>query len=225
MDPRGSAGQLRYFGAIAGALLAAGCATTPPEIESALRRGSADAMRDLEDGRPRLAWIGVAEAGDGPLDRETGLVRRSAGCCKGRELIAYCNAYNGVIGDARAAGRLEGVSLAHKATTRAGIEAHFAREQSVTLTLGAPGATSPGGRFVVEIAQDRAKDQNALWSTDRVSGVRDEVRFVGSERAQVVFADGGTTLYVRDDAIRAYESIDLPSRLLLQVFPDPERER
>jgi hypothetical protein len=211
--------------ALAAALALAACVAPSPSVADAMRRGRDDALRDIESRRPRVAFIGRERPGDGPLDPEAGLVRLSVGCCKTRELLGYRDAYNDAIDEARAAGRLEGMSLAHKATTRAAVEALFAASRPTALASGAPGVESPGARFVVDIGPGAAQVYRALWSTDRTTGVREELRFLGGDRAIVLFSADGTTLLVRDDAARVYATIDLPSRLVLQAFPDAERER
>jgi hypothetical protein len=191
----------------------------------AAARGRADAETDVAAGTPHFVYIGMERAEEGPLDPETGLVRRSVACCKTYERIAYCEAYNRAIDAARTAGRLEGTSLAAKATTRAALEAMFAGSAGVALTETGPAAAAPGGRYSVEIALGRTRQNKALWLDDAATGLFDELRFLGGDSARVLFSKDGTTLYVRDDRARVYETIDLPTAQLLQVFPDPERRR
>jgi len=201
------------------ALALASCVTPTPEVLDAARRGRDDAIRDVEAGRARVAWIG-AEPDGGPLDTKTGEVRLSIGCCKSHALVAYRDAYNDVMDEARDAGRLPAGPFAAKATTRAVVEAMFDTARPEPITLGGAGLQSPGGRFVVEIAPGRMHEYAALWSTDRERSGRDELRFLGGDTARILFSRDGTTLFVRDDGARVYETIDLPARQLLQVFPD-----
>ena len=194
-------------------------AATPSEID-ADARGRDDAEADVEARRPYFAFIGMERPEDGPLDAGTGLVRRSVACCKTVERIIYCRAYNDTIDDARRAGRLDGTSLAAKATTRAAMESMFAASRGQALSAGGPGVASPGGRFTVEVAPGRTREYQALWFTDGSTGLRDELRFLGGDAARVFFSKDGTTLFVRDDRSRVYETLDLPTAQLLQVFPD-----
>ncbi len=80
---------------------------------------------------------------------------------------------------------------------------------------------APGGRFRVEIGPGGAYESTALWSLDRTTGEREELRFLGRDRAVVAFDEAAETLFLRDDAARVYATFDLPSALCLEVFPDP----
>src|SRR6185436_18790273 len=128
VDPRRRAGQLTRGATIALAAALAGAAgctilPVPPELTAAAQRGRDDAERDLARGRPRFAVVGLLSEDDSPLDPKTGLVKFSVGCCKSRERLAYCEAYDDVFAQAGDAGRLRGVTLERKATTRAAVAA------------------------------------------------------------------------------------------------------
>jgi hypothetical protein len=207
----------------AAALLAAASCAAPTAADlAAARRGADDAARDLARGRPRVAFIGRLTDDASALDPSTGRVRFSAGCCPTSETVAYRDAYDDAV---RAAPGLAAAALAAKATTRAAMDAALAGEDAKEIRLGGPDATSPDGRFRIEIAPGEGRDAIALWCRDASTGGRDELRYLGSERAIVAFGDGGTTLFVRDDAAHASSTYDLPAALFLQVFPDPGRER
>ena len=206
-------------------LLATGCVATSPGAADAARRGRADAERDLSMWRPRVAVIGVLFGDMSPLDPATGLTKFSAGCCKTPEFLAYSDAYNDTIDAARGAGRLVGMTLEKKAMTREAVAAAFAAGSAAEIRLGGPGVDAPGGRFHLEVAPGTGLSSIALWSSDRATGERSELRYLGSERAQAIFDADGSTLYVRDAAARMFVTFDLPGALLLQVFPDPERAR
>ncbi len=203
----------------------AGCATPAPETVAAARRGRSDALGDVTFGRARRAIVGSLRDDEDALDTATGLARFSAGCCKSTERLAYADAYNDAMGDAIAAGRLRGRTLEGRSTTRAAVEALFAAGAGVEVSLTGAGATSPDGRFVVSVGKGYGREGLALWRLDVVTTASYELRYLGSERVRVVFSADGSTLSLRDDAVRAYSTFDLPGALFLQVFPDPPRAR
>jgi hypothetical protein len=206
-------------------IVVAGCVSATPEQIAAAQRGRDDAKRDLALGRARRAMVGSVRDDESALDAATGLAQFSAGCCKSTERLAYCAAYNEVVEVARDAGRLKGRTLERKATTRAAVEALFASGAGVEVALEGPGATSPDGRFLVRVGMGYGREGLALSRVEVATQASDELRYLGSERVRVVFAADGTTLYLRDDAVRAYSSFDLPGALFLEVFPDPPRVR
>ena len=198
---------------------------TLPEVVAASHRGHDDADKDIAAHRPRIAFIGLLRDDESALDPETGLTRFSVGCCKTWERIAYCDAYNDTIDESYRAGALAEMTLRRKATTREAVEARFASRRAAEIQLGGPGVDGPDGRFHVEIAPSEARSVSALWSRERSSGERRELRYIGGDHAKVLFDDFGTTLFVRDDVGRLYVTFHLPTALLLEVFPDPERTR
>ena len=201
--------------------LAAGCASSSTE-RAATERATEDAERDLARGRPRLAIIGLVPDDASALDPATGRVRLSLGCCRTPERIAYCDAYNGVVG---AATGLYAITLEKKATTRAAADAMLAGGDAQAIRLGGAAADAPGGRFRIDVSPGTGRDAIAIWCTDTSADRRDELRYLGSANARIAFSADGTTLFVRDDAARATSTYDLPSALFLQVFPDAPRER
>jgi hypothetical protein len=203
------------------ALLVAGCvAMTPGELDAA-RRGREDARIDVERGRPRTAYVGFLLDEDSPLDVDTGFVKFSVGCCKSHERLAYREAYESVVASARRAGRFDGRTLERKATTREAVAARLAAVGGgAEVKMGGPGLESPDGRFHVEAAPASGVYGVALWSTDKGSGGRDELRRLGGDRVVAAFDETGDVLYVRDSAVGAYATFDLPTALPLQVFSD-----
>jgi hypothetical protein len=189
------------------------------------QRGRDDAARDLAEGAPRLVWIGIEQPDTSPLDVETGLVRRSVACCRTSDRVAYGDAYNAVVREALDAGRLSGVLLAHKATTRDAVAAAFASQTPVELRTGRAPVASPDGRFLVEVGPAVTTLGEAIFVRESATNRRTELHWVEGPAVRVVFADGGTTLFVRDDAFGAYETFDLPQATLLQVFTDPGWDR
>lgn len=216
---------VRTLAALATALLLAACATPAPETLAAARRGRSDAEGDVAFGRPRRAIVGSLRDDESALDTTSGLARFSAGCCKSTERLAYADAYNDVMDAALAAGRLAGRTLEGKATTRAAVESFFAPGAAAEIALGGPAATSPDGRFVVSVGTGYGREGLALWRLDTSTQSSFELRYLGSERVRVAFSADGSTLTLRDDAVRAYATFDLPGALFLQVFPDPPRAR
>lgn len=220
MDPRRRARQL--IAALAAALAASACAATAEEI-AAGDRARSDAERDVSAGRARVAFIGTLRDDESALDPECGLVRLSVGCCKSAKTIAYRDAYNDAVDAARRAGRLAGLTFEGRATPRSAIEAAFANGGGTPVRLGDASATSPDGRWTVEVAPSTGRDSLALARTDGATGARGELRYLAREEVRVAFAKDGVTLWMRDDRARLCATFDLPSALLLEVFPDAER--
>jgi hypothetical protein len=202
------------------ALLASACVAPSPTVVDAARRGREDAERDVARGRPRLAIIGAVPDDESPLDPESGLVRFSAGCCKSHERMAYVEAYDDVVAAAAKSGRLPTASFLARTTTRPAVAARLA-SGAVALEPGRPAIDSPDGRYRVEIGPSGGFATSALWRVDRASGEREELRYLGGERAVVVI--DGASLLLRDDAAHLYATFDLPTALPLQVFPDAPR--
>jgi hypothetical protein len=220
VDTRGRTRQLTALLAVAA--LAAACAATAEERDAA-DRARADAARDLAAGRARVAFIGLLHDDQSALDGETGLVRLSAGCCKSAKTIAYCDAYNAAVAEARAAGRLAGLTFESRVTPPAAVRAAFADGGGATVRLGEMPVPSPDGRWVVEVSPSEGRPSLALARVDMASGVRDELRFLGREEVRVAFAEDGVTLWVRDDHARVSTTYDLLTALLLEAFPDADR--
>lgn len=216
---------MRLLAATLALVFLAGCATPAPETIAAARRGRSDAEGDVTFGRARRAIVGSLRDDEDALDPATGLARFSAGCCKSTERLAYCDAYNDFVDEALAAGRLKGRTLEGRATTREAVEALFASGAGVEVSLAGPAATSPDGRFIVSVGKGYGREGLALWRADLVTSASFELRYLGSETVRVVFSGDGSTLTLRDDAVRAYSTFDLPGALFLQVFPDAPRAR
>jgi hypothetical protein len=201
------------------ALAIAGCVAQTPQEADAARRGRDDARRDVARGRPRRAVVGFVRDDENPLDVETGLVKFSVGCCNTRDAAAYRAAYQEVVDEAVAAGRLAGAALARKATTRDAVAARFADRAGTEVRLGGAGIESPGARFRIEAGPASGVYGVGLWEVDLASGDREELRRLGADRALVVFDEDGGTLFVRDAAAGVFATFDLPTALPLQVFP------
>jgi hypothetical protein len=201
------------------ALVIAGCVAQTPQEADAARRGRDDARRDVARGRPRRAFVGFVRDDESPLDVETGFVKFSVGCCNTRASAAYRAAYQEVVDEAAAAGRLSGAALVAKATTRDAVAARFAGGAGMEVRIGGAGVESPGARFRVEAAPASGVYGVGLWEVDVASGEREELRRLGADRALVVFDADGGSLFVRDAAAGVYATFDLPTALPLQVFP------
>ena len=204
--------------------LAAACAATAEERDAAAR-ARADAARDLAAGRARVAFIGMLHDDQSALDPETGLVRLSAGCCKSAATIAYCDAYNAAVGQARASGRLAGLTFERRVTPQAAVDAAFANGGGATVRLDEVPLPSPDGRWLLEVSPSEGRPSLALARVDLATGVRDELRYLAREEVRVAFAEDGVTLFVRDDHARISATYDLATALLLEAFPDPDRGR
>lgn len=216
---------MRALPALLAIFLLAGCVTPAPEAVAAARRGHDDAEGDVAFGRARRAIVGSLRDDESALDVKSGLARFSAGCCKSVERLAYADAYNEVVEEALASGRLKGRTLETRATTREAVAAPFANGGGIEVSLSGASATSPDGRFVVSVGKGYGREGLALWLADSETKSSSELRYLGAERVRVVFSADGATLLLRDDAVRAYSTFDLPGALFLQVFPDPPRVR
>lgn len=212
--------NVRALAAIAVLAAALGCASPGPEETAAAARAVSDAHADLARGRPRLAVIGLFADDRSALDPATGRVRFSVGCCTTREAIAYRDAYNATV---QAAPDLGALTLQRKSTSRAAMDAALAG--AITVRRGGDTAESPGGRFRIEVAPGEGRDAVALWCRETATGRRESLRYLGSDEARVAFGGDGATLFVRDDAVRASFTCDLPTGLFLEVFLDARPER
>jgi len=200
-------------------IVLASCVAATPEEMDAARRGRDDARADLARGRPRQAVIGFLRDDESLLE-PTGRVRFSVGCCKSHERIAYCDAYESVMDAARADGRLAGLTLEKKATTRDAVAARFASAPGVEVKMGGPGAPSPDGRFRVEASPASGVYGVALWEIDATTGEKEELRRLGADRASVLFDATNGTLLVHDARVGAFATFDLATALPLQVFSE-----
>lgn len=194
--------------------------------KDAVSRGRDAAAREIADGRP-CWWVIGGPARDGEtLNMETGLPERSIGCNPAE--AAYRDAHNEAIREARAAGRLKGMTLESKVTTCKAVAARFANESGTTLRIGDPPAQTPDGRFRVEIAlRDPAEPSPSAWLflMSAGSNQREALTPLGAPTARVLFGDNGTTLVVRDDKYGRYSTFDLAWPAQMQVFRDSDQPR
>ena len=213
-----------WFTVAAATLILPGCASASSAVATAQEQARADALRDLAAGRPHVAWIGVVMADSSQLEPVTGLTRVSAGCCRTPERAAYCDAYTAVISQARAEGRLTGMTFADRITSREAMAARFAEEAPLRLRDGVA-ADVPGGRFRIDAGPAADGQHMAIRLVDLATQERTELRLLGGDEARALFADGGASLWVRDDASHLYVTYDLATAQRLQAFADPDWTR
>lgn len=193
-----------------------GCCRSPES------KGAKDARAAIEAGDPHLVFIGLPNFEVGRLDAETGLKTSTLGCIVSDDQVAYEAAFNREIRRALAAGELDEYLLKHKVTTREAVAARFAKEDGGRLlVMDAPAADAPGGRYRVAVRTESEESKKPyLFVTDVKAGTTEELIFLGSNEAHILFDHGGTTLLVRDDYYKTYMTFDLPTLLFMQGFRD-----
>jgi hypothetical protein len=146
----------------------------------------------------------------------------SVGCCKSAETIAYRDAYNDAVEEARSRGRLAGLTFEGRAMARADVRAAFAEGGGVLVRLGAEPVASPDGRWLLEVSPGVGRDSLALARVESATLERGEIRYLALEEVRIAFAKDGVTLLLRDDRARVCATYDLVSALPLEAFPDEE---
>lgn len=200
-------------------------------IADATARGYSDARAAIAAGEPRILSYGLPEFEAGEMDLKTGLPYERRGCEVDDVSSAHAAAFNGEIRRAVAAGELDDVSLRRKVTTRAAIEARFAKNPGVEIAAGRGTQRDPTGRFAVEIAPDPETDAelefNELWVADLRTGKRRYLTLCLFEGpARVLFSEDGETLYLRAewDGQVCIQTHDLPRALFMQGWVRWESE-
>jgi hypothetical protein len=128
--------------------------------------------------------------------------------------VAYENGWNQVVRAAAARGELDSVSLRHKVRTLDGVKAAFGADAGSPLSADAV-ACDLGRRFEV-------RAQGSYVEVRRADRDGWETTLVDAQDAHVLFADGGTTLLLRESGggQDRFTSIDLPSRRMLQRWTE-----
>jgi hypothetical protein len=229
---RAATGRWRWFAgagfllcALAFAVLAQnGCVSLLEP--AAYRRGVKAAETDIAKGNPRLVFLGLPRHDAGWLDEETGLPRSTLGCVWSEEKGAFMAGYNDTVGAALRAGKLDGAVLKHKVTTREAAMALLDGDAARPLAIGDSPLDAPGGRFRIEAAprNNHGDMRPYVFVTERLGGGRHELHWL-NPGARVAFDHDGTTLVLRDAEFQQTLTFDLPSRLHLQSFRDPEGAR
>lgn len=189
-------------------------------------RGEADAEHHIATGRPRLLFIGLPATERDIVDRATGLPAFSTGCVVDDEQSEYVRAYNNTVHQALAAGRLSGLTLGHKLTDYATVDARFEREPPVMLEIDGASVPSPGGRFEVRYARydDHPDAVRFIYVKDLTTEREQRTVNPKADAVPVLFDHEGTTLLVRDERFDRYVTVDLPRALDMQTLVDPERD-
>jgi hypothetical protein len=202
-------------------LLLLGCFSRSPLGEPDASQGVEEAKRDIVARTPWIFHEGQPQMMEG-IDAETGLPRNTSGCNVTPGILARNRAYNATILEALKEGRLAGLTMGHKRTSREALEARFLAEGGGELSAGSRPIPVPGGSHLLslEMVGSSPPLTPMLFLVNTSGAEHLRVGIPGGSRVRVLFDHGGTTLLLRNDEGRFYRTFDLPRRLALENFED-----